>query len=72
MPNPAQDQVTLQFGSQRYFKQVSFLNAVGALVQTDSGTFTSLSVDLKQFAPGIYFVRLELAGAVLVRKLIVE
>lgn len=73
-PNPARDRVIITVkntGTDLPEKKVFLLNSSGQLVMEQSWTGTSLSLNAASLSPGVYFVKIQLEGAVAVRKLVV-
>jgi hypothetical protein len=71
-PNPASDILNINSISDVSNTTLEILNAVGQVVKTDRIIDSNLTVSLKDFSAGIYFVKLSNEKGQTVSKLIVE
>lgn len=66
-PNPAHDLVTV---AAEGIRSVQLLNLMGQVITTRRAESSRVSLDLQHLVPGVYFVRVETAEGVVVKKLI--
>lgn len=76
-PNPANETVLVAYSNiQNESVNLQIFNAASQIVyeqkSTDNSTFVQKNIDLKNYAPGIYFVKLTNNSGVITKKLVVE
>lgn len=68
-PNPANDQVLIRFNG---FASFSLTNILGNVVWQSSEVESQINLDVKSFARGVYFIRVNAQGKQAVQKLILR
>lgn len=69
-PNPAQTTLTIQISAPEENTTIEVYNAAGQLMINRTTSTSQEQVDVSQWAPGIYFVRIESGGEVRTEKFI--
>lgn len=69
-PNPAHTTLTIQFNSPRENTNIEIFSATGQLITSFTTAASSTTVDVSDWAMGIYFVRVESEGEVVTEKFI--
>ncbi len=75
LPNPAMDRVTITLEGNRADareKRATLLNSAGMRVLEQSWTGPSLSLKVSSLPPGVYFVKIQVEEAVIVKKLVLS
>jgi len=64
-PNPATDHATLQFENGGFLaRRIYIYNSLGGIVDFQTTNGNSLNMDVSDYPPGIYFVKMEAGGVV--------
>ncbi len=74
-PNPAKDNISIKFFNDNTIKNrhIKIMNLNGQLVkEIHSNAFSTLTIDIKEFNIGIYFIKIQEKDKVLVSKFVVE
>ena len=72
-PNPANNHLTIALGSNNKKVQVTIADITGKVIYTTTATDTQkVEVNTKDFAEGIYVVRIQMADFIATKKLVVE
>lgn len=68
-PNPATNLVNI---STENAKTISIMNSIGQIVYTSNVTSSTLSIDVSQFATGVYFVEIKNETKKITKKLVIK
>ena len=72
-PNPSKDYLKIDFSKlSEMEKRISFISMKGDILKTEITSESVTIIDLKNFSSGIYFVRIEIKGEVILKKVVVK
>jgi len=69
-PNPASNRLTIKYCSS--IEQLQIYNQVGQLVKHTKSDSNILNLNMSEFGPGIYFIKVFSSNQVITRKLVIE
>lgn len=72
-PNPALDCLKIDFGNEEIsIKTVTMISSKGQIVFSDKSNEPSILLDIQKYAKGVYFIKIDLRGETLVKKVILN
>ncbi|MDX5449309.1 MAG: T9SS type A sorting domain-containing protein, partial [Bacteroidota bacterium] len=70
-PNPASDKVIIEVGSTS-IGNLQIIGTLGQIVHQEKFLEAVIELDLTGFSPGIYFVRIQIAGRHFAQPLVIQ